>query len=185
MLAALLLADQALPSTVKFDLTHPSAPWFMVSTAGGSPSGSGSLRVMFSRRTTTGANGEVLADPPPIWIVRRETSQTWTMGARAGQTEKTVKWIDGRTCPALPQVMDGLDALPPVKPFRWREIKDAYIGAPPTHSGGWNLTMWGRAGDSPAGATLTDLSGDTVGKWWVRANKTLEPCWRDEEPAYP
>lgn len=165
-----------------FDLKHPSTAWFVVSTGGGGYGGSSSLRVVISRRTTTGAHGEVLADPPPAWVLRRETEQTWGMGARAGQTEKTVKWVDGRTCSALAKVMDGIDALPPVKPYRWREIKDAYIGAPPTHSGGWSLSMWG---PGMMGETLDDLSGDTVGAWWVRANKALEPCWRDEEPAYP
>jgi hypothetical protein len=165
-----------------FDLSHPSTPWFAVSSSGGGPSGSSSIRVVFSRQTTTDVHGEMLADPPPIWIVRRETVQTWTMGQRAGQTERVVKWADGRTCSALTKVLDSIDALPPVKPYRWRDIKDAYFGAPPTHSGGWSLSMWG---PGMMGVTLNDLPGTTVGAWWVRANKTLEPCWRDAEPAYP
>lgn len=165
-----------------FDLAHPTAPWFAVSSSGGGPAGSNSIRVVFSRRTTVGAIGEVLADPPPIWVVRRETVQTWFIGQRSGQTERIVKWADGRTCSALAKVLDSIDAMPPVKPYRWRDIKDAYIGAPPTHSGGWSLSMWG---PGMMGVTLNDLSGNTVGKWWVRANTALEPCWRDEEPAYP
>lgn len=179
LIAGLLLA------AAPVDLRHAAAPWAILEYGGADPAGSNHSRIVFLRHTKLGDDYKPLTDPAPAWTVRREDDEQWTIGRRSGEAKTTVRWIDGRTCPKLAEVLERLDRLPAVKPYALNAITKPYIDPPPVHGSGWRLTVFGQAGAAEIGLTLADNAGTVVGAWWIEAAKDLEPCWRAEEPVFP
>jgi hypothetical protein len=175
----------ALASPQAMDFNHPATPWVTLEYSGAGPGGSDSTRVVFSRRVTLDGTGKPVSQPAPIWVVRKETKQTWTMAPRAGQSSATIQWIDSRTCPQLSKVLDSLDGLPAAKPYPLKQISKPFIDPPPSHSGGWTLTRWGDAAGGEVGITIADTSGHVIWPWWRVAGEQLQSCWRNEQPTYP
>ncbi|HJV40134.1 hypothetical protein [Caulobacter sp.] len=174
-----IFAGMVLAASSPFNIGAPSFPWVVIEYGGAGVT----HQVVFSRNVAVGATGMPVPQPSPAWFVRKTLGGAPSLdGAKnAGK----VQWIDGRSCPQLTAVLSEVEHLPTFRPYPLSKIAKPFSDPPPTHSAGWTLSRWGSAAGAEVSMTLSDASGEVIGKWWIRADRTLKPCWRDTQPTYP
>jgi len=115
-----------------------------------------------------------IAGAPTYWIARRDERNQ-----RMGKPEVVHLWIDGRTCPAVEDVLRRAAKLPspriagPDEVMGSGWVSDApYVSltALPQTPNGYDQTI-----------TRKELQGP-VADWWRNAETALAPCWRTGEP---
>lgn len=107
-----------------------------------------------------------------VWLVERRRRDD-----QLGQVTFRYEWIDGRTCPALEEVVSRIGAIPP-----------ASIAGPSAPPRGWvsdtpEVTLMGPTADGLLGDVmlLRDLNGP-VSHWWRASQKALATCWKSQQP---
>jgi hypothetical protein len=111
----------------------------------------------------------------PIWVVERRRRDQ-----KLSKITYRYEWIDGRTCPALREVIAAIGKLPPT-PFAGAQTQpDGWVSDTPyvTLMG---PPRFGRMGDF---MLQRDLKGP-VSQWWWDSEKKLESCWSAKQPYIP
>lgn len=111
---------------------------------------------------------------PTFFVVERRLNVR-----RADKQEQSYEWVDGRTCPALANVIAEIADLPSAK---LATPKGPQPGWPPIHAAVTSVS--GPAAptlDGVFGVRMSDWGG-SITLWWQRSEKRLESCWSPTPP---
>lgn len=143
-----------------------SVPWYVISLEKNAL-GQTTENVFLFSRVQPRESGRV-----KFWIVERSLKQT---DLSFNPPETSHDWIDGRKCPALASVLAGISAIPQMK----IEAANREIDIRPPADFPRLRISGPEAGEDTVGGARVSRSDYLGGasKWWVQAEKKLEPCW--------
>lgn len=181
---SLVFAAMMLALNSQDDLRHVRTPWVEVQINGFDGAVAYGGGVKFLRYATLDEHFQLDASKPIVWVARRDVRQTPAAGGDRATTTSTV-WADSRSCPALGPVLQAVDSLPPIKPYRFEDLNLAEIKPPNPHGSIIMLKRFGESQGRQVEIATTDMTGDVLGGWWDRVTSELKDCWSPVEPAYP